>query len=400
MIRRYASAGAVVVTTDVTDPRTLLLDQTRVTGERQTVAPKGRIEPGESPLAAAVREVAEEAGLTALGYAGYLGQEAYQFTDNDGAQAAKTVDWFLLTTATTDADARAAEGFTGARWFDPDDAVRVASHPGFVTHLRRTANLIRWRQGGTLPFSATVNAVVTQVAEATQPLLHTYGAGVAVCGSAARGDFIDGWSDIDFIGYGLPATSPAAESLAALVRDIADQHAVRASLHLADQTNRSPGTAGPLYDMKLRATLRRIGTDVALIAGTAPETTPGAPKHIEVNSGLAALLDFATRRLSAPATDSSSRKDRARRALSVTCSAARTLAVTIDPHTDLRLQPTADLLERHHPDAPVVPLLRAYDSFRQHGARDLNHAEQLAERGPDAIRDLIERHRLLTPAGG
>ncbi|WP_223884507.1 NUDIX domain-containing protein [Micromonospora craniellae] len=77
MIRRYASAGAVVTAGDLRKPDFLLLDQVRRTGERQTVAPKGRLEPDEAPLRAARREVAEEAGLTDTHYSAYLGQEAY-----------------------------------------------------------------------------------------------------------------------------------------------------------------------------------------------------------------------------------------------------------------------------------------------------------------------------------
>ncbi|WP_230415991.1 NUDIX domain-containing protein [Micromonospora tarapacensis] len=92
MTRRYASAGAVVATGDLSSPQILLLDQVRKSGEQQTVGPKGRLEPGESPLQAARREVAEEAGLTNTHYGAYLGQEAYTFTDNDGTVAAKTVD--------------------------------------------------------------------------------------------------------------------------------------------------------------------------------------------------------------------------------------------------------------------------------------------------------------------
>lgn len=401
MIRRYTSAGAVVVTADLTDPRTLLLDQTRVTGEQQTVAPKGRIEPGESPLAAAIREVAEETGLTTASYAGYLGQEAYEFTDNDGTPAAKTVDWFLLTTATTATDARTTEGFTNASWLTFDQAGQAASHSGFVTYLRRAAGLVAWRRAGPLPFSTAVDGVVQEVADAAQPLLRGMpGAGVAICGSSARGDFVEGWSDIDLVGYGLPAGSPAVEQLTALVRDTATRHAVHASLHLADRDGRSLRNAGPLYDMKLRTALRRVGCDVAVIAGTQPTVIPPAPDRAEISAGLADLHAFATDRLAVPATDTANRTDRARRVLSVTCSAARLLAVSSDPDASLRLPAVTDLLEHHHPGTPAVSFLRDYDIFRQRGAGDLDHAERLAEQAPPAIGDLIERHRTPAPAGG
>ncbi|MCG5467044.1 NUDIX domain-containing protein [Micromonospora sp. MED01] len=142
MIRRYASAGAVVTTNDLGAPSILLLDQVRGNGERQTVAPKGRLEPSEAPLQAAVREVAEEAGLTGTQYGAYLGQEKYVFTDNDGSPAAKTVDWFLFTTATTAATPARDEGLVEARWLDASAARRAATHVEFQRILDRALAII------------------------------------------------------------------------------------------------------------------------------------------------------------------------------------------------------------------------------------------------------------------
>ncbi|MBT8227426.1 MAG: NUDIX domain-containing protein [Dactylosporangium sp.] len=187
--RQYTSAGAVVTTTDVDRPRALLLDQVRVTGQRQTVAPKGRLEPGESPLAAAFREVTEEAGLRDLAYAGYLGQDSYAFTDNDGQPAAKTVDWFLLTTGDPTTNVRAGEGFTAARWVDLDQAASVASHPGFAVYLDRAADLLAWRRSTPVAHSRLLNQVVRQAAAGASAILSDQpGAGLVVCGSGARGD--------------------------------------------------------------------------------------------------------------------------------------------------------------------------------------------------------------------
>lgn len=398
MIRQYASAGAVVVTTDINDTRTLLLDQVRATGERQTVAPKGRIEPGESPFATAVREVAEEAGLTEVAFAGYLGQESYRFTDNDGTPAAKTVDWFLLAADDTATTARAAEGFTATRWLTFDQATEVASHPGFVSYLDRAAGILAWRRSAGRPISAVVGSVVRSVADGAQALLDGCpGAGVAVCGSAARGDFVDGWSDIDFIGYGLPTDAPAVEPLAELVRDTAQRYGVHASLHFADVEGRCLQGRGPLYDMKLRAALRRIGTDVVVIAGTAPADTLDPADETEVLKGLTALHDFAIDRLGMSATSATTRRERARRVLSVTCSAARIVALTIGTTTGLRVPLVADLLYQTYPTALIRQLLREYDAFRKDGAHDLDRAEHLAERAPDAIDDLIRQYATSTP---
>ncbi|MET7422063.1 NUDIX domain-containing protein [Dactylosporangium sp. NPDC005555] len=390
MTRLYASAGAVVATA-VTDPRLLLLDQIRVNGERQTVAPKGRLEPGEAPLAAALREVTEEAGLTGLRYAGYLGREQYQFTDRDSTPAIKTVDWFLLTADNTTTTAHTGEGFTEARWHTPADAAAAASHPGFIPFLERAAAIAAWRSDGPLPFSITLDRAVRDIAAAAQPLLDSHpGAGLAVCGSAARGDFIEGWSDIDLIAYGLPHSPDLTATLTALVGETATRLAAPISLHVADSVGRRIPAAGPLYDIKLHTALRRIGIDVAVIAGAAPATQPSPAAH-ETLAALAALHAFAADRGAQPATDTPGRRDRARRILSVTCSAARIVALTTDEKADLRLPALVDVLDRHQPGAAIQPLLRDYDTFRRAGAPDLDTAEHLADHAADAIDDLIRR---------
>lgn len=57
-------AGGVVVRRDGPQPRFLLVTTRRSPGE--WVLPKGHIEAGETPLQAAVREVLEESGVTAV----------------------------------------------------------------------------------------------------------------------------------------------------------------------------------------------------------------------------------------------------------------------------------------------------------------------------------------------
>src|SRR5947209_4262688 len=136
MTRTYASAGAVVVSPDVMEPKMLLLEQIRKTGERQVVAPKGRIELGESPLITGAREVAEESGLGEVMYVAYLGQLTYSFTDNDGTPAEKTVDWFLFAANDMATVAQEAEGFVGARWFGLNEAMAAATHSSFRDYMK------------------------------------------------------------------------------------------------------------------------------------------------------------------------------------------------------------------------------------------------------------------------
>jgi len=62
-VSRYSHAGGVVARTVAGEREYLLVEARRSRGE--WVLPKGHIEPGETPEAAAVREVEEEAGVCA-----------------------------------------------------------------------------------------------------------------------------------------------------------------------------------------------------------------------------------------------------------------------------------------------------------------------------------------------
>ncbi|MEU5945941.1 NUDIX domain-containing protein [Micromonospora sp. NPDC047465] len=384
MTRRYASAGAVVATDDLNCPHILLLDQVRKTGERQTVAPKGRLEPGESPLHAAKREVAEEAGLTDTHYSAYLGQEAYTFIDNDGTPAAKTVDWFLFTTATTATTPARDEGFVQARWLEAPAARRAASHPQFQQMLDRALAVITWRAARPLPFSRKLGRLVNQVgAEAQVAIAGHLGAGVGLCGSAARGDFVEGWSDADFIAWNLPPTSAAAMTLHEIVGEAAQRHGPRASLHLADNHGGAARRLDPLYDMKMRTVLRRVGLDTAVIAGAAP-TSSATPVQTDLAGDLAILHAFAVARLAAHHRKESEREDTARRVLSVLSSAGRLLVTGRAPEVSLRLLDVVEAL-REWPDSELRLLLRDYDAYRRAGANDIEQAERLAARVPGAL---------------
>lgn len=66
----------------------------RLTGARTTRLPKGKIDPGETPEEAALREVREETGLAAR-VVGSLGSVAYAYREG-GEQIDKRVDFFLM----------------------------------------------------------------------------------------------------------------------------------------------------------------------------------------------------------------------------------------------------------------------------------------------------------------
>ncbi|WP_433608043.1 NUDIX domain-containing protein [Dactylosporangium sp. CA-139114] len=379
MIRQYTSAGAIVVTTDLHRPRTLLLDQVRATGERQTVAAKGRLEPGEAPLAAALREVAEETGLRRTRYAGYLGQQAYHFTDDDGTPAAKTVDWFLFAADDTSTLARREEGFSAARWVELEAAGREASHAGFGEYLHRASDIIAWRQHRPSPFSALLDRVIRDVADRAAVLLADRPeAGIGVCGSAARGDYVEGWSDIDLIGWGLPAGSPVTAALTDMVNEIGARHSTSVSLHLADERGHDIRSAGAVYDLRLPAALRRLGIDLPVIAGAAPAI---APEPVDLRRGLLLLHHLATH--------GDARSSSARRRLSLACSTARAIVTNHDPRGSLRLPDVVRTLDQRWPGSRLGALLNDYDAFRRAGAEPASTAADLATRVPDALTEML-----------
>ena len=93
--RSETSAGGVVFRR-VGQPVEVALGEQRdrLTGERNTRLPKGKLAAGETPEQAAVREVQEETGLSARVTAS-LGSVAYAYREAD-ARVQKRVHFFLM----------------------------------------------------------------------------------------------------------------------------------------------------------------------------------------------------------------------------------------------------------------------------------------------------------------
>jgi 8-oxo-dGTP pyrophosphatase MutT (NUDIX family) len=89
------SAGGVVVRGD----ECVVIVPTRraANGDKVLALPKCHVDPGETPVQAAAREVREEAGVDAE-YVGELGAVRYWYMRN-GKRIAKQVDFFLFTYA-------------------------------------------------------------------------------------------------------------------------------------------------------------------------------------------------------------------------------------------------------------------------------------------------------------
>ena len=89
------SAGGVVYRRLATGIEVAIAEQRdRITQQRTTRLPKGKIDPGESAEHAAVREVAEEIGLEAR-VVDALGTVEYDYTDGS-KRISKQVHYFLM----------------------------------------------------------------------------------------------------------------------------------------------------------------------------------------------------------------------------------------------------------------------------------------------------------------
>jgi 8-oxo-dGTP pyrophosphatase MutT (NUDIX family) len=135
------SAGGIPISGRGADTRMALIRVTRRSGTTWEVA-KGKLEHGESPEIAAVREVQEEMGVNVgLGIKAWLGAVRYGFLAPGGLPRLKTVHLFLMEPLGDMEEFIPAqgEGIAAVRWFPLQDAVRAVTHPSLVPVIRRAA---------------------------------------------------------------------------------------------------------------------------------------------------------------------------------------------------------------------------------------------------------------------
>jgi len=134
--KRETSAGGVVVRRE--DGRLLFLliqDSYHNWG-----LPKGHLERNEPPEQAALREVAEETGVSPLSLAGEVGTIDWYFRFR-GRLIHKTCHFYLMEAGDAATTPQREEGITACRWVALDEALQLITYANARGVLERAAQM-------------------------------------------------------------------------------------------------------------------------------------------------------------------------------------------------------------------------------------------------------------------
>lgn len=109
--------------------------------------PKGHIEKGEQPVAAAAREVTEETGLEGLDVQGAIDTIDWYFRFR-GRLIHKVCHFFLMESASAKTCPQRAEGISACKWVPFDDADARISYGNARDILRRAHDQVSARLAG------------------------------------------------------------------------------------------------------------------------------------------------------------------------------------------------------------------------------------------------------------
>jgi 8-oxo-dGTP pyrophosphatase MutT (NUDIX family) len=135
--RDETSAGGVVFRFDGGHPLYLLIRDSY----QNWGFPKGHLETGEVPEAAALREVSEETGLSDLSIRGSIDTIDWFFRFR-GQLIHKVCHFFLMQTRESSTLPQRAEGITACRWSPYEDASSLVSYPNARDVLRRAQEMV------------------------------------------------------------------------------------------------------------------------------------------------------------------------------------------------------------------------------------------------------------------
>ena len=132
------SAGGVVFRVDPGGEAVFLLIRDSY---RNWGFPKGHLEDGELPDAAALREVREETGLDGLELRGEIETIDWYFRFR-GRLIHKVCHFYLMETASTVTCPQRAEGITACRWMPIAEALQTISYANAKAVLQRAGDMV------------------------------------------------------------------------------------------------------------------------------------------------------------------------------------------------------------------------------------------------------------------
>jgi 8-oxo-dGTP pyrophosphatase MutT (NUDIX family) len=137
LARDETSAGGIVFRLDAGHPVFLLIRDSY----HNWGFPKGHLEAGEEPSAAALREVTEETGLSGLSIRSEIDTIDWFFRFR-GQLIHKVCHFFLMETSEATTSPQHAEGITACRWMRFEEAQTLIAYANARDVLRRARELL------------------------------------------------------------------------------------------------------------------------------------------------------------------------------------------------------------------------------------------------------------------
>lgn len=137
-IVREPTAGGIIFRQGEKDIEVLLIQDAK---DRWTI-PKGHIEPGETAVQTARREIAEEAGLQNVEMLGWLGKIHFRYRRIDKLVLMTTQIYLVKALGNTDA-IKKEEWMNGIKWFSFNDALEEIEYEDIAKLMLKAKTRIR-----------------------------------------------------------------------------------------------------------------------------------------------------------------------------------------------------------------------------------------------------------------